>query len=536
MPANRSWSAFFGSVKVGRYYFGQLAWQDRMIQLEKAIESSGRLHADSTTAAGSSFQSYAESLGDHLDASMFMLADVATQGFAELSGLLAEQLYFQAQIHDELCRQTFLAQRTARALESPRETQLREIFRTAVMLSGDSLHEEALKELDKCLAIYEYDFMVHYQRGKIFLYGSASANPQKAHQSFLLAQKYGKGAHARIANGERVWAALLLDSAKCDYALANDARLAGQDDVCTAHLKSALETCSSLECPSGEAALFRAQILATLGRKDNALAELRSAIEEDRSYYYVALDMPEFLTLKGAIAELRRQLLSSGKGAQLRQLINEHNDLCARLSRDFPLFRSEAMNNVAIQREWEQFSGKPGETLDRMRKLLSQLKAEIRKQFEQEIYKLSSEIKTLEGTASLKRQAADIPPPSDSEISRTVSGFRPFRIITWLVLLAVAPRAFNLPPPSPEFVQPIRIATMLAGTVALLISYPSVWLFSMVGYRVRKKEEQRSAERAMAEIIEQARPMRENLESLKRRMGGYGSKLIHLLGGMGSMN
>src|SRR5947209_4820964 len=134
MADNAITRSALGSVQVGSYYFGQLAWQDRMIDLERTVRNAGDNTQKALGMMDSNFSRYVSALGHKLDRSLCAIADVAYEGFAELSGLLRDSLETQIGIHQELCKISFHSEKIAQALIEGRQTRVNEIFSGAIRL------------------------------------------------------------------------------------------------------------------------------------------------------------------------------------------------------------------------------------------------------------------------------------------------------------------------------------------------------------------------------------------------------------------
>jgi tetratricopeptide (TPR) repeat protein len=402
MSRDRLLRAVLASTNVRPCHFGTLTWRDQMVEFEYAMRRASSPTNEKLERLDSHFAKYVHALGDRLDTSIGEIADIAFEGFADISGLLRDQVKIQTEVHKELCTISFYSEQIAQAALESRRTKINEIFYHAINLSSDGLFQEALHEFDKCLAEYEYDFLVHYRKGWIFLYGVSEeqnvVDLKKGSESFALARKYGRRAHDRIRDGRFIWSAILLESAKCHYQLANDAKNHGDWENSALELEKALEFIN--ESSDAPARFVKIQILAAQGRNTDTLHELKTLIEEDRAYYYKALDL-HLIEIEQQILALREELLSTGKSVVFNEILQNAKYLCKLAADDVDFDDLSAtihpVNKLAAG--WNEFRGKPTVTIKELQVLTKRLGESLLIRLQRSSTQCSHEVTELEKSA-----------------------------------------------------------------------------------------------------------------------------------------
>jgi len=207
-------------------------------------------------------------------------------------------------------------------LKHPRLTEARELSQRGLERLQRGLLPEALKALLESAEKNETDFLVHYNIGKLYLYGKNKMDTvidlPKAEEHLRLAARYAYSEISQLPDAAKFCGEAFFHASIACYAQSNDQLLAGDtdDETSTSSLREMLNLAQRSigvysEIP--EAFYHHAKYAALLGDGDTCAQSLKLAILMDRNYCLKVEADPDFDGVRDSVHSLFASLHNEEK-------------------------------------------------------------------------------------------------------------------------------------------------------------------------------------------------------------------------------
>jgi hypothetical protein len=269
------------------YKYGETTWEEHLYSIHAAVVDVERAQRENTNTISAGFDDLQRTLN---------------WGFT----LLHDQMETQRRLFKEIAERLRAIEET---LKAPTLTLAREAFALGRQHIRQGLLVKGLEQLTRAEELYDVDFLLHLQIGKVRLYGRNSdesvVDVDTAEKHLLLARRY---AHAATIDLKEKVNFFVGDAC---YHLAVLKYLRSSDrfqahDQGSAHdlLKEAISVLAAIPTPLPEHRFFEARCQCLLGETKAAYEILVELCDPDRKFALVAREEPDFAALAEVVRDI----------------------------------------------------------------------------------------------------------------------------------------------------------------------------------------------------------------------------------------
>ncbi len=281
------------------YSFRSQEWRAYLIQIRESIESGTAMDVTLSRDLSQTVQTSIQDLRCDLNSALTLIADMLEQQSGLLENILAD------------------VKAIRRSSEFRLLTRARELYLMGLDRFKRELYGKALHLFLKAEKSNDVDYPLQLQIGLSYLFGCSKEeniiDPAKAEEHFLLAVKYAKAYQDCLPQWHVCVGLAYFHASRAAYVQAKEQKTGGRQRVLF-HLGRALSHANEgvqiwQECCEGR--YLRAKILCLMGKRHDALEEMKFVVDRDRRYLRKADADEDFNSARHTLADLPKYILQS---------------------------------------------------------------------------------------------------------------------------------------------------------------------------------------------------------------------------------